>query len=226
MMEAAIHVKPFGFDRVFHISGGDEPAAPGDDTPELLEKIADLQRQLASLEKGHRIELERARADGFSAGTAQARQSDEAAFLAAADAINAAIEQIDQRLDWAIETMKGDAAHTALAAAEVLAGHAIDHLPTRAIDEALDRVLSQVARGTALTIRVHPELLGAIERQIVKRAEQDRRKLTITAVADPSIAVGDADISWEEGGLEVDMAERRAAVHAEIAPLLERATSQ
>lgn len=220
MMEAAIHVKPFGFDRVFHHSGSEpEPGADTDDH----EQVEELQAQIAALEEAHRDELVRARADAFAAGLDQARHDREAAVLAAADAINAALEQIDLRLDWAIEAMTRDAAAAALAAAEALAGHAIDHRPARAIEEALDRALRQVARGTALAIQVHPSLFDDIQRQIVARASADRRKLAITAVADEATPPGDAEIFWDEGGLAVSMAARRAAVLAEIEPLLKDA---
>jgi flagellar assembly protein FliH len=219
MMEAAIHVKPFGFDRVFHLSGAEAPEDVTDDSPPLVDQVDELQARIVAIEEAHRAELGRARADGFAAGLDQARHDRETAVLSAADAINAAIEQIDLRLDWAIEAMTSDAAAAAFAAGEALAGHAIDHLPTRAIDEALDRVLRQVARGTALTIKVHPSLFDDIQRQIVERASQDRRKLVITAIADEATPVGDADIVWEEGGLTVSMEARRAAVLAEIEPL-------
>ncbi len=108
----------------------------------------------------------------------------------------------------------------ALAAAHVLAGHAIDHAPPRAIDEALGRVLQQVARGTRLVVRVHPALLADVQRMLAARQAQDRRKLSITVVGDEATPEGDALIFWDEGGLAVDMRARRAAVLAELGPLL------
>jgi len=229
MMEAAIHVKPFGFDRVFHLSGAEPEAAPEpmiDTAPELAAEIAELRARLAAREEAHREELVRARADAFSAGLDQARRDRDVAVLAAADAINAALEQIDLRLDWAIEAMTADAAAVALAAAEALAGHAIDFAPARAIDEALDRVLRQVARGTRLTVKVHPTLLDDMRRLIEERQSRDRRKLSITPVPDEATPPGDAHIFWEEGGLTVSLEARRAAVLAELAPLLKGAAKE
>jgi flagellar assembly protein FliH len=217
MMEAAIPVKPFGFDRVFHVPGG-EPAAV--DTHALNDRIVDLQDRITAMAEAHRAELARVRAEGHAAGLAQARGERGVALLTAADAIHAAIEQIDARLAEATDTMMKDAADVAIAAAEVLAGHALDIAPARAIDEALDRVLRQVARGTRLTVRVHPALFDEIQRLIVARAERDRRKLAITAIADETTPEGDALIFWEEGGLVVDKAARRAAVLEELGPLL------
>jgi len=217
MMEAAIHVKPFGFDRIFD-AAGDE--APDVDIHALTDQIDALQTRIDTLIETHRAELAHARADGFETGLMQARREREVALLSAADAIHAAIDEADARLIEAADTMAKDAAAVALAAAEMLAGHAIDQAPARAIDEALDRVLRQVARGTRLTIRVHPSLLSEVQRLIVARQEQDRRKLSIVAVADEATAEGDALIFWDEGGVAIDKAARRAAVLAELGPLL------
>jgi flagellar assembly protein FliH len=216
-MEAAILVKPFGFDRVFHMTGGEPPAM---DSRALNDRIEALEARIAALRETHQEDLARAGVDGFEAGLAQARQERNAAVLAAADAIHAAIEQVDAQLAETTETFARDAADVALAAAEMLAGHAIDVAPPRAIGEALDRVLRQVAAGTRLTVRVHPTLLEPVERLVAERTGAERRQLSIVVTADAGTAEGDALIFWEEGGLAVDAAARRAAVLAELRPLI------
>jgi flagellar assembly protein FliH len=216
-MEAAIHIKPFGFDRVFHVSGSEAPDAG---IPEINEQADDLQARIDAMEEAHRAELFRARADGFEAGLGQARREREAALLSAVDAIHAAIEQVDAYLAEVTDSITRDAAEIALAAAHALAGHAIAHSPARAIDEALGRVLHQVARGTQLTVRVHPSLLPDVQRIIADRQAHDRRKLSIATLADESTPEGDALIFWDEGGLAVDMSARNATVLAELSPLL------
>jgi flagellar assembly protein FliH len=220
MMEAAIHVKPFGFDRIFHIGGG-ESSAFDTDPPDA--RVDALHARIAALEAEHQEALARASADAFAAGLAQAREERDAALLMATDAIHAAIDDIDARLTETTERFMRDAAEVAFAAAEMLAGHAIDAAPTRAIDEALDRVLQQVARGTRLSVRVHPALLAPIEQRIAARQQNERRKLAIIAIGDADLAEGDAVIFWDEGGLAVDAAARRAAVIAEIGPLMPKA---
>lgn len=224
MMEAAIHVKPFGFDRVFHMPGGKEP--PPVDTDDLGDRAFELEARILAMEEDHRHELHRARADAFQAGLDQARHDREAALLAAADAIHAAIDDIDGRLAYTTEKFMKDAAQVAQAAAEMLAGHAIALAPLRAMDEALDRVLGQVARGTRLTIRVNPDQFEDMERLLADRQGQERRQLSITPLADPAMAPGDAVIFWEEGGLAVDAAARREAVLAELGPFLEENSSR
>lgn len=216
-MEAAIHVKPFGFDRVFRFPAGESPAA----------NCADLERQIAALEaefdrsaKERQSVVERAREEGFAAGLAQARAEREAAMLAAVDALHAALDDVEARLPDMNDATRRDAAEAALAAAEILAGHAVDVAPARAVDEALGRVLEQIGRGAQLHIRAHPELVAEVERLVLVRTGRERRKLSITVLADPALAMGDALIFWDEGGLGVDAAARRSAVLAELGPLL------
>lgn len=216
-MEAAIHVKPFGFDRVFRFASS-EPAPAN--TIELSKQIAALQAENDRMVSEHIAALSLAREDGFAAGLAQARGERDTAMLAATDALHAAIDEIDARLTVTADAMMKDAAEVAFAAAEVLAGHAIDHAPARSVDEALGRVLQQVGRGTQLRVKVHPSLVEDIEDMIATRASKERRKLTINVVEDDAMAPGDALIHWDEGGLGVDAAARRAAVMAELGPLL------
>jgi flagellar assembly protein FliH len=90
----------------------------------------------------------------------------------------------------------------------------------RAIAEALDRVLRQVARGTQLSIRVNPALAAAVERMTEPRGGE-RRRVSLTILPDDMLPEGDAAIFWEEGGLAVDAAARRDAVMAEMQALLQ-----
>lgn len=223
MMESAIHVKPFGFDRVFLMPDRKEPPpAHGDD---LSDRIFELEARIMGMEEDHRHALHCARTDAFQAGLAQARHDRDAALLAAADAIHAAIDDIDGRLASTTEKFMKDAAQVAVAAAEALAGHAIAQAPLRAVNEALDRVLSQVARGTRLTIQVNPDQYEEMAHMLAERQGRERRQLSITPLADPATAEGDAIIFWEEGGLAVDAAARHEAVLAELRPFLEENSS-
>lgn len=219
MMEASISIEPFGFDRVFRFGGGadPEPAAQND---ELLQQIAALQDRIDAMRRDEQALAAEAREQGFAAGLAQARSERDEAILAANDALHAALDDIEQRLGQAHGQMMRDAADVALCAADLLAGHALDHDPARAIDEALGRVLHQVARGTALHIRVHPDSCSALETLVERRRAGERRALSITLSEDADVAPNDAHIVWAGGGLIVDAAARRTAVERELGSLL------
>jgi flagellar assembly protein FliH len=210
------NVQRFAFDRVFTVP----PAGGAPVDADLLPELVNLRAELAALKAEQGAQLALARAQGFEAGLSQARAEREAALLSAVDALQAGLESIDERFEEVSQRVTGEAAEIALAAADMIAGRALDAAPTDAIDSAIGRVLGQVARGTELEVRVHPELVEAIEARIAERQSKDRRRLFLTVIADAAIPLGDAMIGWDQGGLAVDAAARREAVRAELETLL------
>lgn len=223
MMEAAISIKPFGFDRVFRFGSAPEEGAASAAVPadELQAQIAALQERIEQMRRNEEAALLQARAEGVAQGLEQARGERAEAMLSATDALHAALDDLSGRWTEESERIMHDAAEVALFAAEMIAGHAIRQEPTRAIDEALGRALRQVVRGTALLIRVHPDSLEDVERLVAERRAGERRALSITIVADAEIPPYDAHVGWAEGGLIVDAAARRAAVTRELGSLID-----
>ncbi|HVJ00865.1 MAG TPA: FliH/SctL family protein [Sphingomonas sp.] len=210
------NVQRFAFDRVFTA----HPPGSAPASADLMAEIANLRSEIAALQAEHGAQLALARAQGFEAGLAQARAERDTALLSAVDALQAGLETIDERFDEVAQRVTGEAAEIALAAADMIAGRALETAPADAIDAAIARVLGQVARGTELEVRVHPELAEAVEARITERQSKDRRRLFLTVFPDATIAMGDAMIGWDQGGLAVDASARRDAVHAELETLL------
>ena len=223
-MKTDRRILPFAFDRTF--SGSDrEPARKlrrKTDANALATELDALQEKVAEMEQLHREELARARSEAFSAGSDHARTEREEAILAAIDATQASLESIALQHEEMRCEVVADASQAAMAAAEVLAGWAIDREPGRTVDEAIGRALLQVARGNEIEVRVHPDLVEDIERRIADRQASDRRQLFLSVTADPAISPGDAALTWERGGVLVDAASRRQAVVDELAPLMSR----
>ena len=217
-MGASIEIRPFGFDRIFRQQEAVEDEVV--QSPELLDRIAALQAEIDRLKRSHVNQLVDARRESFEAALAEARGEREAAVLAAIDALHAALEDADQRLERAAQDMREDAGEAVLAAAEAIAGHALQAQPTRAIDEALGRVLDQIGRGAQLRIRVNSAQVADVEQLVEVRASKERRKLVISVIPDDDMPQGDARIFWDDGGLAVERAARHAAVLEEMAPLL------
>lgn len=212
-MDASFHIRPFAFDRVFSgVAATDQSL-----------RYEDLQARVLVLEDeaAHAAaQRDAAVAHAFEEGLAEARADRETALLAAVDALQASLEAVDARIADMTTQVTADAAEIALAAADHLAARALAAEPGAAIDDAIGRVLGQVARGTELRVRVHPEFVREIERLIGERQAGDRRQLELHVVADATLAEGDACIAWDAGGLKLDAAGRRAAILAELAPLL------
>lgn len=216
-MNAAFHIKPFAFDRVFM----PPPASERKATPLELEiEVDSLRAELETYRRDHHEALAKARSDGFEAGLYQARTERETALLAASDALHASLETIEQELDAATRKITRDATELALAAADLMAARALEHAPEQAIDEALGRLLEQLGRGPQLLIKVHDSLAEEMQRIVDVRTARERRQMTLKVIADPKVPVGDAVMLWDEGGLLLDAAARRAAVLEELRPLL------
>ena len=218
-MASAFIAEPYGFDRVF-AGGVAEPANANVSDADLALRLAALERELDHCRQSQAAELAMARVDGFNAGLTQARTEREAAMLAAVDALHAGIESLDARFEETAAGLAADAAEVALAAADMLAARALAAAPCAAVDDAIGRVLRQVPRGQELQIRVHPTLVEEMERLVVVRQSQDRRRLNLSVCGDDGLAIGDALIVWDEGGLTLDAAARRAALLEELAGLL------
>jgi flagellar assembly protein FliH len=211
------NVERFAFDRIFSTPASESATIPSGD---ILLEISALRAELALLRSDVDAQLNLARAEGFEAGLAQARAERDVALLSAVDALHAGIEALDDRFEDVSKRVTGEAAEIALAAADMIAGRAIETAPAETIDAAIGRALSQVARGTELEIRVNPDLIEAIETRIAERQSKDRRKLNLNVIGDVTVAIGDAMIGWEQGGLALDASARRQAVMAELETLL------
>lgn len=209
-------VERYPFDRIFTVY---EPQG-GQTVADSMLELAALRAELNAVRSAQESALAAARIDGFEAGLMQARGERDAALLSAVDALHGAIEELDERYDETVRRLTGDAAELALDAADMIAGHAVERAPTAGIDEAIGRVLNQVARGTELQIRVHPTLVETVEECVAARQRNDRRKLNLAVLPDGTLPPGDALIAWEQGGLTLDAAARRAAVVAELEALM------
>lgn len=214
-MDLSFQTRPFGFDRVFSAQEASRTVEHAD-TLSLVIKVEALEDELAHLRASHNEELARARADGFQAGMDAARSDRDNALLAAMDALQAGVEGMaEERDDFRADTAR-DAAQLVLAVAQHLAGHPLLASPGQAVDDAIGRALAQVARGTELVVRVHPDLAADIEERVAARQANDRRRLNLHISPDASLASGDARIEWDEGGLTLDRAMREEAVLREL----------
>lgn len=211
-MDASFHITPFAFDRIFAMP----KASPGAEAAPESPEVAALTAELELLQLRFDTSVAVARADGFEAGLAQARGEIAAAMLAATDALHASIEAVEGEYEQIEQRLSKAAAEVAMAAADGLAARALETDPALAIDEAIGRVLTQVARGQELQIHVNPALIAQMEALIADRQSRDRRRLSLSLVADPNLAIGDALITWTQGGLALDANARREAILAEL----------
>lgn len=209
-------IEPFPFARIFSETTSAQALKTGSDSARVEALEADCER----LKVEHEVALSLARADAFQQGLDQAREERETALLAAVDALQASIEGLDESMDAIEGRLAREASELALSAADLLAARALELDPGGAIDEAIGRALKQVRRGHPLRLRVHPDLVEDIERLVAERQASERRRLSLTVLGDKTLALGDACLQWDQGGLRLDAEARREAVRAEVDGML------
>jgi flagellar assembly protein FliH len=222
MMEAAMSIKPFGFDRVFRFgSVAEEVEAPTVTNVELQDRIEVLEAQIEQSHIEHEVALAEARSQALAEGLQQARGERAEALLAATDALHASLDDLSGQLADVRDNIMRDAAEVALCAAELIAGHAVEQQPGRALDEAIGRVVQQLSGDTALVVRVHPESVEDIKALLAVRVAKEHLTMSFAVVEDEQIAPNDGLISWAQGGLVVEAAARRSAVARELRGLIQ-----
>ncbi len=214
--KAASEVKPFAFDRVFTAPATRKPASP----EAMRLEIEHLELEVVRLKRELETATNLARAEAFQLGLEQARAERDTALLAATDALQASLEALEMRFDAVEENVAREGAEIAFAAADFLAAGALAEAPALPVDQAIARALTQVRRGQPIHVRVHPDLLESVEQLVEQRQQQDRRRLGVTVVADAQLKLGDARLSWDNGGIILDAEARRAAVRAELEAFL------
>lgn len=214
-MDQSRGAQPFRFATQF----ADPPPAEDRAITDNALALAALRAEMEALRADNVAAVARARSEGYMEALAQMRAEREQALLAAWDALHAAWEEFEQGRDATTEQLRSEATTLALSIGEALAARALVDAPGEAIDQAIGRVLSEIARGQEVTISVHPDLAPDIEARIASRQAGDRRRLNLVVLHDDALAMGDAHLRWEGGGMRLDAAERLRAVHAELAAL-------
>lgn len=198
---------PFAFEREF---GGGFPLH---DARALSDELERLQRESAGAAAEVRREAE-------AAALARLQAERDTALLEACEALREAVDRLEERHATSERELAADAAGLALEAADLLAGAALERTPSLAIEQAIDRALEDLRRGTPLEVRVHPDLVAPLEAAMQQRQQRDRRRLHVTVVADDQLAPGDARLRWERGEARLDREARREALARELAELL------
>jgi flagellar assembly protein FliH len=170
------------------------------------------QRKSYTLEEIDSLRAE-ARAEGLNDGEVQA-----------AERIAEAVAALDQTLRQAlgasrdeIETVRGEAARIALAAARKLARAALETHPAGDVEEALREAIHQAIGEPRIALRASPPVIAALSEKLDGIAREEGYEGRILASADPACAVSDCRIEWRGGGAERSIDAIEAAIEAVVA---------
>ncbi|MFH5924604.1 hypothetical protein [Roseomonas xinghualingensis] len=163
--------------------------------------------------------LEAARREGHAAGLREGEVRGRAAEQASRDALaDEAIRVALLQLEAARKMARDIADENAHALAELLVGMVDAALPGAAAREAA-ALLEPLMRAFGPVEDAPP---GAVLRVPPTLLDHTRTRFGATGLpieADPSLPEGDARITWRDGGLELDLSRRRAALREALAAL-------
>jgi len=192
----------FAFDTVFDAGGHIVRSASRKNDMHNLEEVAALEAKA----------YER----GLNDATARATQE-----LAEAMGTLARLSQmLLGRLATEAETLRSDATSVALAAAQAIAGNALNQFGEEAVLGAVQESLSQLRTVPRLLIRVAPHLEADLSPRLQDMAEQYGLTGALVVRADASISVGDVQLDWADGSIQHDQSATFALIEAAAAKWL------
>lgn len=200
--------------------GRSGPSLAGLSDHQLRKLVGELQDELEQSRHEARALAEFAREEGINLGLEQARSELQASLLSATDCVHDALETIGGEIAARFEVVTRDSAGLAFAIGEHLAGQFLDREPMSVIEGALNAVLSGMHKLTELEIEVNPSLVKPLEDSF-KSNSAVGRKIKVSVYPDAALALGDAQISWGQGGLKVDAASRRKALLQALGVILQ-----
>ncbi|MEZ5958950.1 MAG: FliH/SctL family protein [Hyphomonadaceae bacterium] len=152
-------------------------------------------------------EVEAAGTDGYERGkndaTAQAERRTAAALEAIADAASAVLT----RLNAESHAMRAEAASVALAAAQKIAGAALDEFGAARAAQAIEAAMDALRHQPRLVVKLPPDLAEQLKPRIAEMCETHAYASAVLVRAEPGLKTGEVVIDWSDGVIAMDPAD-------------------
>ena len=152
-------------------------------------------------------EVEKANAESYERGKqdalAQAERRNAAALEAIADAASAVLT----RLDAESQAMRAQAARVALAAAQKIAGAALDAFGTERAVKAVEMAMDTLRHQPRLVVRLPPDAAEALKPRLEEMCATHAYAGAVLVRAEPGLAAGDVVIDWSDGVITMNPAD-------------------
>ena len=103
--------------------------------------------------------------------------------------------------------IQANAAELAFSVARKLADALLDAQPEKEIEAVIAECLKHLNREPRLVVRINDTLVDAIQTSMQQAAAERGMAEKMMVVGDPSIALGDCEIEWSDGGVTRSRAE-------------------
>lgn len=152
-------------------------------------------------------DVQAANTDGYEKGkndaTAQAERRTAAALEAIADAASAVLT----RLDAESHAMRVEAARIAMAAAQKIAGAALDSFGIERAAQAVEATMDALRHQPRLVVKLPPEMAEQLKPRITGMCETHAYASAVLVRAEPGLKNGAVVIDWSDGVIAMDPAD-------------------
>jgi flagellar assembly protein FliH len=169
------------------------------------------------------LEHERGQAfdDGRKEGRDSALQSLDANISATLDKVLGLASDSTQIINEKCASIRSDALHVAVTAADKLASSLLGKDPAKALENLFGECIELVSDAPHIAIRVNDEMAEHIQTRVNEMALQKGFAGEILVVPDPEIAPGDGQLDWADGGASRSYDEIRQQIDAAVNRYLE-----
>ncbi len=161
-------------------------------------------------------EVQAANAEGYERGkndaTAQAERRTAAALEAIADATSAVLT----RLNAESQAMRVEAAQIAMAAAQKIAGAALDSFGVERAAQAIEAAMDSLRHQPRLVVKLPPDMAEELKPRISAMCETHAYASAVMVRAEPELKTGEVVIDWSDGVIAMDPAEATKRIQSLI----------
>ena len=152
-------------------------------------------------------EVQAANSDGYERGkndaTAQAERRTAAALEAIADAASAVLT----RLNAESQSMRAEAARVALAAAQKIAGAALDSFGIERAAQAIEAAMDSLRHQPRLVVKLPADMAEHLKPRIAEMCDTHAYASAVLVRAEPGLKIGEVVIDWSDGVIAMDPAD-------------------
>lgn len=185
----------FTFNEMF-----DDDAGADDAPQKLVRKSRWTEEEIEALKAEARAE---GSAEALASVEARTREANALALGQIANAAAAALNDLTSIKS----DVQADAAELAFSIARKLAGALLEAQPEKEIEAVIHECLRHLNREPRLVVRINDGLVDDIQASMQQAAAERGMAEKMMVVGDPTIALGDCEIEWSDGGVTRSRAE-------------------
>jgi len=152
-------------------------------------------------------EVVAASSEGYERGKSDAVAQAEERIAAAIEALADAASGVLTRLDVESQAMCTEAARVALAAAQKIAGAALDAFGLERAQQAVEAAMDTLRHQPRLVVKLPPELAEQLKPRITEMCETHAYASAVLVRAEPGLKRGEVVIDWSDGLIAMDPAD-------------------